>query len=446
MNNLLSNYYAIKREDISINADEEYSKLTPEHQEEAKKAKYSWRLNRSAYYRSVVFDLRKEELISEIYQKLTREHQEEAHRNWKYVYPAAQPGVFESYVIRLCRIELEEEASQTKKTAGKIQNFTSNSPQNSEVSDDTEVSDDMEEIMRQVSDIKEIEKQVEEFAQKKTEKQADQKINTKHPEGSFRVLTVQGSPSLLVYETLGDGSCAFHALLGTPNVKGVYQCDTDEARYDFVQWLTGLYDSKRTPLTIKLVLASYFLEFDQAPQDFKTDEVIALHKHLWAMRKQLEQRFNGQKLVTEQDKIEKIFCESPTVFSAYSIHLLNPNTQLLQEELITLAVRHRIPLTLHQFDWNEKQQKASSETFNKLCPGLQVHIWYDRGPNENGQSKGHYERAKPISWDDRGPNKNEQLEGQRAEPISGSDSDTSEDGQLEDHYEKAKSIGWHDRG
>jgi len=39
-------------------------------------------------------------------------------------------------------------------------------------------------------------------------------------------------------ETLGDGSCAFHALLGTEN-DGVFQCDAQEERINFVKELKG---------------------------------------------------------------------------------------------------------------------------------------------------------------------------------------------------------------
>lgn len=197
-------------------------------------------------------------------------------------------------------------------------------------------------------------------------KQMDQNVN-KIEKGS-RVKKINDHMSLQIDQTVADGSCAFHALLGTFK-NGKWRCEDVQAkRKEFCVWLQDLHDNDQLPECINLLLHDYFNYPQTTPPSFK------------ALVKDKYEEHKGN---------PDAFVKDPDVFKAYLKHLVKTSTYLDQTELEALALCFNKKIYLYQPGWfNDRDKVTCSEPINKDCNGPEVCIWY------NGVN--HYERAKSI--------------------------------------------------
>lgn len=172
---------------------------------------------------------------------------------------------------------------------------------------------------------------------------------------------------LKVYETSSDGSCAFHALLGQPNLDNIYTCDARKNREIFCAWLNKHFFANTLPVAIKTTLEDYFLNFTIAPSFFKN-----------AVRDSYNKYYNGYLSISkeEQDKRVEDFIRDPHVFKSYIDHLKKIDTYISQDELFALAECFNIELTLYQPDWSNKDKYGQISQNVKDSKSEKVHILY----------------------------------------------------------------------
>lgn len=198
---------------------------------------------------------------------------------------------------------------------------------------------------------------------------------------------------VITLKTIGDGSCAFHALLGKP-IDGFYRVDAIKAREQFCAYLKNAFNEKKLPRTINTALDDYFSQPDQAPE-FKKALVVTVGKDKDKKTIDLLKRYKNdyENLdFAEQDKQKKAFKADPLVFETYLNYLKKNSTYLLQDELIAVAEFYNKRIRLFQREWGDDNNK------NTLGQGIlnakgaeEIAIYYRAGTK-------HYERAltRPI--------------------------------------------------
>lgn len=198
-------------------------------------------------------------------------------------------------------------------------------------------------------------------------KQMDQKVNK--IENSSRVRKINEHLSLQIDLTVGDGSCAFHALLGTFK-NGKWRCeDVKNKRQEFCTWLQNLHDQDQLPPSINTLLHDYFNHPQTAPASFKN----------LVKNKYEEHKGNPEAFIKDKE-----------VFKCYLSHLVKVGTYLDQTELEAAALCFNKKVYLYQPGWFNDRDKVTclERPFNEDSNGPEVCIWY------NGYN--HYEKAKSI--------------------------------------------------
>lgn len=191
------------------------------------------------------------------------------------------------------------------------------------------------------------------------------------------------------FNTVGDGSCAFHALLGNP-VNNVYSCDATDARKKFCDYLVKAFKEKNLPKNIQNVLDDYFLHPEDAPEEFikslkmphpKTKKIVDF---LEVYRKDYKKLS-----IEKQEERKQKFKESPRVFHAYLSYIKKNNVYLLQDELEAAAECFNKRVRLFQKGWGNDNLNLGEEVLNK-DGAEEVCIYYT---GQNGRMKKHFERA-----------------------------------------------------
>jgi len=204
------------------------------------------------------------------------------------------------------------------------------------------------------------------------------RLPTKHFQRKIEDDTGRVVGDLWVYDTRGDGACAFHALLGS--VDTTYICKDHEAkRAHFCVWLSER--KADLPEGIKNVIEDHFFHYEHAPGYFKTPAVSQIRE---TMYRELQTKTEQ----TDREAIVSAFIQDETVFTAYLKNLSHPTTFLLQEELIACAECFGLKLELFQPGWMNDSGVLRHETFNADAE-RGVHVYY------NGSN--HFCRADLVS-------------------------------------------------
>ena len=229
---------------------------------------------------------------------------------------------------------------------------------------------------------------IERFNQKTINKQTKQflqkfileniSLSFHHPNKESRIF--QGK-ELQIYNTKGDGSCGFHALLGRENKNKKYECNAKEKRKELCNWIKDNFSCKDNELQmpsyiVKNILKDHFLNFKHAPNDFKNKYVIDKFNQLNYEKIQLSKE--------QQDQRTDAFINDPKVLDSYLQHLANVENWILQDELILAAHYFNMKINLYQPGWGNNPQIIGHSILNENGKN-EVSIWY------NGFN--HYEKA-----------------------------------------------------
>lgn len=140
------------------------------------------------------------------------------------------------------------------------------------------------------------------------------------------------------FKTRGDGSCAFHALLGTPNRARVYQCDADKERAIFAVDLQKQYDKKKLSPSIREELKDIFLHFDQAPAEMKVNPKLITK---WSEQLHFYNEVTKFRGISRKvkEEIRKGIIDSfiEVSFPHYLKHIVNKKSYISPNELCALA-------------------------------------------------------------------------------------------------------------
>lgn len=192
------------------------------------------------------------------------------------------------------------------------------------------------------------------------------------------------STELIKFDTIGDGSCAFHALVGKPDDNGFYRCDAAEARATFCKYLQEAYDKGCLSEQIYIRWDDYFnvemptalkkaLTIVQKNKKSKRKKTINLYDNY---KKDLSTLSNKEK----DERYEKLI-KDPRVFKGYLNYLKNTSVDLYLEELFVAAECFDKQLNL--FFYQNGLQKAEHNPSGKELISI-YHI--------DGECK-HYSRA-----------------------------------------------------
>jgi len=159
---------------------------------------------------------------------------------------------------------------------------------------------------------------------------------------------------LKIHNTVGDGSCAIHALIGDIDTKGrgYYYDSHQELRNDFCQWLGERFLEGKLPNSIKSALQDHI----EQPQNHHIPPESPFQKYL---DKNL---FN-----TPNDKADakEMVTTDYDCFFEYCKNFQKSSHYLLQEELVTLSNFLYIKLVLIQKGWGNDSNKITATTFDK---------------------------------------------------------------------------------
>ncbi|MFI5342690.1 MAG: OTU domain-containing protein [Chlamydiales bacterium] len=196
-----------------------------------------------------------------------------------------------------------------------------------------------------------------------------------------RSIGLPNQSTLKIYETENDGSCGFHALLGTSE-SGIYKCqDVLAERRKFCHWLRAMNHQNQLPDGIKNIIKDYIINYARvAPAYFKK-----------CIQTRYETFANGynQLSMAEKDALIEKFVSDVFVIEAYINNMEQQGTYLLQDELIMVGNFYGKRVILFQPDWSPGGQYPMCNTpaiydadftlgENDIC------VWYDGN---------HYERA-----------------------------------------------------
>ncbi len=178
---------------------------------------------------------------------------------------------------------------------------------------------------------------------------------------------------VITKKTIGDGSCAIHALLGE-EVDGFYRCNALEARKKFCDYLQKAFDEKKHPEIIENILANCFdvrvstqknllegedlikklREDDPEGEDLRKALTVTIGrgkaKRTVNLLEQFTQGYN--ELPDDQkEKKKQAFKYNPLVFKAYKNYLAQNKTYLTQDEFMAVAQFFNIRVRFFQGGW-----------------------------------------------------------------------------------------------
>jgi hypothetical protein len=208
-------------------------------------------------------------------------------------------------------------------------------------------------------------------------------LEDKTPENSFfRPIKLGNGKTLKAYRTQADGSCAFHAILGT-NQNGTWKTDAKEARKIFCDWIKS-----RRPLRHKIrsVLDSYYDDRNQAPSYFTRNTASIYARHQKPTDKLPDEPIARAKEIQRRENIKEAFVSNPEVLRVYLENMMNTGTFLLQDELMAVGECFGKNVILYQPSWGINAAPACSEPDAFVDGSDTVLIWFD-------PAKRHYERA-----------------------------------------------------
>ncbi|MCE5316690.1 MAG: hypothetical protein LLG04_04925 [Parachlamydia sp.] len=199
---------------------------------------------------------------------------------------------------------------------------------------------------------------------------------------------------LIVYSTVGDGSCAIHALLGRPDDHGQYRTDAAKQRNDLSDWLEQKQREKQLPESVRGILEDYFINFDlSTTATFRNTAQSQYDRYRAEFDKVSPKQEKGKagppmspKQLQEREAIVNAFINDPVVFKAYLTDLRNTNRYMLQEEVQLAAEYFKKHVILYQPYPNGGE--VGILDLNASAPGEPVHVWYNGG--------NHYEHATVV--------------------------------------------------
>jgi hypothetical protein len=144
--------------------------------------------------------------------------------------------------------------------------------------------------------------------------------------------------SVYRYPTIGDGSCAFHALLGTEDSNGKYRTDAGKERAIFAVEIRKQYDAGELSLQIKNEMKDIFLHFDRAPEEMKFNPSIQSE---WQSQLELYNDILNDP-TSNSDVKQEILSSIVDRFindaiAPYLDHLVNTESSVTPNELMALA-------------------------------------------------------------------------------------------------------------
>lgn len=246
-----------------------------------------------------------------------------------------------------------------------------------------------------------------------------QKIEELLNEGIQFPYPLENGLEVMRFETVGDGSCAFHALLGEP-VEGVYTCNAEEKREIFCNFLKNYKNGEEHPY-INTVLKEYLVDAEGVPQNFKNalekelgeqgpglledyqKKYEALHQKIQDKQskirdlqpsppaeldmKEAEKVSRDLKLYAAQsDAIVEEFIQDKRIREAYFAYMKDPTTYMLQDELMIMAECFNKRVRLFQKGWGKDEAVLQQGVINENGKD-EVCIYF------KGGNFGHYERA-----------------------------------------------------
>ncbi len=200
----------------------------------------------------------------------------------------------------------------------------------------------------------------------------------KNNEIFFRLMDLDENHKLKIFITENDGSCGFHALIGT-NENGIYQSKNIlQDRKEFCDWLRSRQNAGQMPQTIKNIIQDYILDFENAPGFFRES---VLH-----LRQAFMQDYSTLSF-QEQDVRMAAFINDPVVIEAYLNNMQMQGTFLLQDELIVIGEFYNKRVILFQTPWGGENQYPDCNLPNFVPSENDVCIWFDGH---------HFERAEIV--------------------------------------------------
>lgn len=179
---------------------------------------------------------------------------------------------------------------------------------------------------------------------------------------------------LRVFETVGDGSCGFHALLGEAQ-DSVYQCDAKPIREQFCKNIREKFAAGALPNQIENVLKLYFDDYpDVVPGFFNKPALIKIFR-------ELRENYRSLSIEEKNRRIDQ-FLKNEQILNAYLANMAKVDTYLTQDELEAAAICFNKTVRLYQPGWGSDDSMGISE----LNPGHEVVEIFYNGIN-------HYEKA-----------------------------------------------------
>lgn len=195
-----------------------------------------------------------------------------------------------------------------------------------------------------------------------------------------------GRETLTAYDTLGDGSCGIHAMMGQV-IDGKYRVpNIEKVRGDFFESMKTMYlrDRSKQDHPVTLSLQNLFLNIDNEPEVYSPLKILRNRFYDPATYKDVTN--------AEKDARFKRFVENREVVDLYFNILKQRGILIDQFQLFVAASFFNVNLVLWQKDWSEdKIVSSNSDTYKGLIPephrsAPQVHVYFDREAI-------HYERA-----------------------------------------------------
>lgn len=214
-------------------------------------------------------------------------------------------------------------------------------------------------------------------------------LHNSHGDSSYstifvnRLIELKENITLMVYPTQPDGSCGFHAIVGTDK-HGTYQCvDISTERENFGHWLKEKYLQQQLPNEIKNIIMEYAKNYSHAPGYFRQGTQAQYEKFAYGY---------DELSFAEQDTRIEEFVNDPVVMEAYIHNMKQLETYLLQDELFVVGQFYNKRVILFQPDWNPANPLPTCNDPSVYEEGFtldenDVCIWY--GNN-------HFERAELL--------------------------------------------------
>ncbi len=220
---------------------------------------------------------------------------------------------------------------------------------------------------------------------------ARQRLGVELPANRDAILP--GNRLFASFPTVGDGSCGFHALLGTSTEGGPYTlADIAAKRREFSEFIRT--KRRALPPEISNSIIDHFEYFDKAQPAFKKatearrNALFAGYPCITATDSPLVRK----EKIAERERLKQAFLDDDIIFEAYLNQIADPSIWLSQPELIAVAIWQNITLRLIQPSWGgDSDPYAESDPINERA-GQEVRYVYYNGNN-------HFEKAVVIALD-----------------------------------------------